>query len=583
MNEPPKNRWTRSLSNRRSILFLFLAVAGTTFCGILILGAVPGQTGRWLDRFAIAFFVAVGIGMVAVLGYLFLRWFCVWRNLRRLLFVLACLATLLALLITEENWRGRRAWENHQQMMTNRGEKFRLQDLAPPPVPDDRNFALTPLLKPIFDFSYNPQGGAVWRDTNAYARIANLRADLGLGSCTNQPSNGDLTKGTFTDLQSWQAFYRGNTNYPQPARPGAPGADILTALGKFDGEIKELQEAAISRPEARFPIQYDTDPLVMILLPHLAQMRGIMPLFNLRARAELDLGRTDDALTDLKVALRLGDALKDEPILISHLVRLAILNINLQTVREGLVRHAWTDAQLSEMDQYLASLNLLAEWKHTMHGERIFSTSSVDYMRRMGIVNPETFRSGPWWVRKTMSVALGGLYYQNMLTLSEMNEEYILPAVDENARRVFPEKCAAAEKEFDRIHAHPIRHPGSILATMFLPAIPKSSSRTARMQSGVDEARIAIALERYRLTNNHLPDSLDQLVPQFIDKIPHDVMDGQPLRYRKTGDDTFILYSIGWNLKDDDGVIGRKPEGKGIDPLSGDWVWFSTTNVFKLE
>ena len=80
-----------------------------------------------------------------------------------------------------------------------------------------------------------------------------------------------------------------------------------------------------------------------------------------------------------------------------------------------------------------------------------------------------------------------------------------------------------------------------------------------------NEALIACALERYRLAHGQYPEALDALIPQFIEKVPHDLIGGQPLKYRNTGE-RFLLYSIGWNERDDGGVPGKTiPEG--------DWVW----------
>ena len=39
--------------------------------------------------------------------------------------------------------------------------------------------------------------------------------------------------------------------------------------------------------------------------------------------------------------------------------------------------------------------------------------------------------------------------------------------------------------------------------------------------------------------------------PKFIAKVPHDVIDGQPIRYHRTAADQFLLYSVGWNQIDD--------------------------------
>ncbi len=67
-------------------------------------------------------------------------------------------------------------------------------------------------------------------------------------------------------------------------------------------------------------------------------------------------------------------------------------------------------------------------------------------------------------------------------------------------------------------------------------------------------ARTACAVERWRLVHpDRLPDSLAELVPKFLDRVPVDPIDGQPLRYRKTARG-YCIYSIGTNLQDDGGL-----------------------------
>ena len=83
---------------------------------------------------------------------------------------------------------------------------------------------------------------------------------------------------------------------------------------------------------------------------------------------------------------------------------------------------------------------------------------------------------------------------------------------------------------------------------------------------------MAIALERYRLVHGEFPESLDALAPQFTGKIPHDVINGQPLKYRREANGQFVLYSVGWNEKDDGGAVGLTQSG-GVNNEKGDWVW----------
>ena len=57
---------------------------------------------------------------------------------------------------------------------------------------------------------------------------------------------------------------------------------------------------------------------------------------------------------------------------------------------------------------------------------------------------------------------------------------------------------------------------------------------------------LMMALRRYELANGQLPPTLEALVPEYIDAIPADPFDGQPIRYDAR---RAILYSVG-----DDGV-----------------------------
>jgi hypothetical protein len=81
-------------------------------------------------------------------------------------------------------------------------------------------------------------------------------------------------------------------------------------------------------------------------------------------------------------------------------------------------------------------------------------------------------------------------------------------------------------------------------------------------------------LERYRLAHGEYPETLDALAPQFIEKVPHDIINGKPLHYRRTDDGKFVLYSVGWNGTDDGGqIVFAKGSVKVVDREKGDWVW----------
>jgi len=86
----------------------------------------------------------------------------------------------------------------------------------------------------------------------------------------------------------------------------------------------------------------------------------------------------------------------------------------------------------------------------------------------------------------------------------------------------------------------------------------------------------ALAVERFRLAEGHLPKSLDNLVPAYMETVLEDPFDGQNLRYRKlkTG---FVIYSVGEDLSDNSGTEIYK---RKLDPR-GKLIWDITFIVEK--
>ncbi len=503
---------------------------------------------------------------------------------RPLLFGVAGLVTLVALAYAEENWRGRHAWQAHRQEWEAKGEQFGLVGLIPPAVPEEKNFAVAPLLKPVLELTHGP-GGVVWRDTNGLARLDQFSAALSPNHGAKGPLVlGSLEKETFADLAAWQALYRGDTNFADLGEDSTPAQAVLAALTKLDPEIHELRDAAAARPYSRFPVQYEEQPPFGILLPHLARVKQIATILQVRATAELDAGRPVEAFEDLKLGLRVSDSIEKEPIVVSHLVRLVTLGGGLQTVREGLVRHAWTDAQLAELQARLESVNLLAEYKAAMRGERAGTVAELDYLRRhgnWGINVEDFFGKGITACERILRLGPRGWIYQNMLTVSRICQDCTLAAVDERAHRMFPETGQNGTRVLEERWA-----PYVLFPKLFQAGLQKIPQRSGRMQTFVDATRVACALERFRLANSRLPDTLAELTPRFCERIPNDVIDGQPLRWRRDSDGGYVLYSVGWNKTDEGGALGwsqaedtgifgllKEKQAPWVDPAQGDWAW----------
>ena len=109
------------------------------------------------------------------------------------------------------------------------------------------------------------------------------------------------------------------------------------------------------------------------------------------------------------------------------------------------------------------------------------------------------------------------------------------------------------------------------IALMLLPALDKVALKVGNTQVALDQAATVAALEKYRLTEGSYPEKLAALRPKFIAKIPGDLFHDQGLVYRVNEDDSFTLYSTGYNGTDDGGQFFIRDES--IDYARGDWPW----------
>jgi len=463
--------------------------------------------------------------------------------LKRLLFIVVCLVTLYGLFVAVENWRGKHAWDTYQRGREAKGDSFDWKSITPPPVPDADNFAAIPLFAELFPKP--PQ----------HPKLDALR----LPDCRG--ASGDWHVGRVENLAAWKKRFTND--------------DLLAALKVYEPMMREISEALQQRPKCRFPIRYEDH--ISALFPHLGHLRNVARVYRLRALAEFSAGQTDAAFEDVRLSLRLADTIKDEPTLVSFLVRVTILEVTVQPVWEGLAAHRWNDRQLATLQAEFANADQLAAFAHAMRGERLLGYYVVRWLinkpnERLSALEAsgvdrnifqQTFN------RLVVNAAPDGWWYQNLLTVDRIHTGIYWPAIDLAHRRLDPPTWQRMEKRFSmKPHS-----PYDILSKLLLPAVTRCADAAAWSQTTVDEAVAACALERYRLAKGALPEKLDALVPEFLAKVPADIITGEPLRYRRDGD-RFALWSVGWNEKDGGGVVGTTSDKPPRwDKDKGDWVW----------
>jgi hypothetical protein len=432
---------------------------------------------------------------------------------------MAGLVSLLCLGCFYLDWRGQRAWYQCQHDIEAKGINLDWKGYIPPPVPDDQKFFKARKMQAWFEenpYPYDNRHNELWElSTNKY------------------------TTASITNMNRAKEY--------------------LSWSGRFKPEF-DLIRTALRRPYARIGGDY-SNPLKMPE-PNFVDVRSVSRTFALRAKSDLLVGKPDEALCELDSLNQLRQVLHSPPsgkpvTIISTIIDISIAGLYGTTVEEGQRSHFWKAPQLESLQKQLQQINLSPRTMEAMREDivwnyRFFQKVLIPHYR----ANREGFLTG-WFLQNLVTIA--------KFDLQAMND------VDISNNTIFPDKLDNWEIRRVTFQNQCITT-GNFLATSSIPPFSEMWQKTAYYQTLINEAQIGCAQERYYLAHGHYPETLDALVPDFMNKIPHDIIGGQPLHYRRISDTKFLLYSVGWNQKDDGGQKSPHDKNGTIDYTNGDWA-----------
>ena len=363
-------------------------------------------------------------------------------------------------------------------------------------------------------------------------------------------------------------------------------ADYLKWSDQFVPAFDEIREA-LKRPDAILPGDYSES--YSIPIPNFVTMRALAQTLAQRAQCYFLLDEPDKAAHELMLVHDVCRILEKPPTgqpetLVEAMINVAIHGLYAQIIAEGLQRNEWQEPQLAAFQEQLKSINLPVFVTRGLEMEPAGQTHTLETIpswklaQWFSVVTPNPKKTslwqyladGKWVLPLKMWLVPRGWIYQNMAVIGSFRWP---DAFDPENETILPAKTDENARTFRKTTSRPLS-PYNFLADIAVPNFSKAWQTTAYNQTIVNEAQIACALERYHLANGQYPDTLDALVPQFMETLPHDIIGGQPLRYRRTDDGKFILYSIGWNETDDG---GQQKSHRGYpytdDYSKGDWVW----------
>ncbi|MFH2068436.1 MAG: hypothetical protein ABII89_03110 [Candidatus Omnitrophota bacterium] len=341
-----------------------------------------------------------------------------------------------------------------------------------------------------------------------------------------------------------------------------------------------LIERAVNLPSCRFDLKYEEGPAM--LLPHLAKMRRLAKLTAARTYILIYQGRYKESLESAKTGLLIGDSLANEPILISQLVRIAMDQITTESFQPLFDNFSYAISikdyqniisEIDKKDKYVAKglegvPPLIGSYSFRFALGEIdidfddinarFSTGKkiTDFADFMSYESSGT----PWFYWKLYGSYLGRpilkedyiFYIQSFSTLMELSQKPYFSVKNEISKW--------ESKPLDTIFTKP-KHP---ISSMTLPALSRVLTQQARYNAILDTFKLALALKIYKQKHGYYPDMLISLFPEVISQLPLDPFTGKDYIYRKEGRG-FILYSIGRNEHDDNGVYDQKQLGKYDD------------------
>ena len=256
-------------------------------------------------------------------------------------------------------------------------------------------------------------------------------------------------------------------------------------------------------------------------------------LLHVSAVCHASQGDAEAAATAIEDGLRLSDSLQREPGLIGYLVRIASSALTLNSLERSLSLTTFTDGQLKELGDALTRTGKTLDFTRVLVTERCAMIEMWRDPSRLGSTGPD--------LRARMLLGARGTWLTDTLNYMEAHVEASqLPSVERLKRF---RQIRADMEQLSFLH---------IMAKITLPALTRVGELDLRARAHLELATTALALERYRLAEGKLPERLEELVPHYLQEVPSDPFDGNPIRYRRTGPG-YCLYSVSDDGQDNGG------------------------------
>jgi hypothetical protein len=308
-------------------------------------------------------------------------------------------------------------------------------------------------------------------------------------------------------------------------------------------------------------------------MKNLSSYMTIARALNWRSRYKAYEGNVESALEDCVSLVKFGRHQEGKGLLIEQLVGIAVEALAHGSILLIIERVDIPEDSLKYIQKEIQEEYAVAHDVINLDGEKVFL---YDYIQR---TFTDDGKGGGRMLVRGAPLAVGdwksGLW--RFVTLSYPDRREVTAKVDryyQLAEQVFDETPWQARNE-DESEKYMEIADDSFLLRITAPA----HGRIVQLEWRVKTMRLGLltvlALERFEKDKGRYPENLSKLVELgYLKEMPRDPYSDGPLVYKKT-DESFILYSLGENLIDDDGRVARRDDGRIKNWASeGDWIFW---------
>ncbi|MGE0536600.1 MAG: hypothetical protein AB7O68_16640 [Pirellulales bacterium] len=325
------------------------------------------------------------------------------------------------------------------------------------------------------------------------------------------------------------------TLHANPPTLAADAEEIRALVEANRAAVTEIVELA-HQGELHFPHDFDGRSGFAIPLPECDRLNVVQRLLTAQALLELDAHDSTSLFATILDKLAVADLLRREEFLVGQLARARDIDQTLDLLQMALAEAAPAATTCDALDRRLAALDVATRLATAVRAER---ATMLTMMENIG--SPEvrqlaemisSIGSGShlvpganakcrYWGSPLYRPRLLEQQRWLLVTLGELADT--IDDVGPAAQRRFTDQVVQAKKQ---LQSRPV------VAWMF-PATEQGRERMLSVRQRLTAARLGLRARAYFDAHGALPDSLDQLYDEQLDK-PVGLLTGQPLNLART-------------------------------------------------